>query len=221
MKKILSVVLASLLLFGVVSVCAGADGAQITAQSVSATPGQTVTVPVAIAGNPGFCYLKLGFSYDAAALELVRIDNGSVSSDAFEATEKAISWDTAENATGSGTLVTFTFKVKPDAALGDHAVTLNVIACYNYDEKTVAVSAEGFTITVKEDIVSDFMPGDVDMDKKVTASDARLALRRAVDLEDYAEGSPEFLACDVDKDGKVTASDARIILRVAVGLETL
>ncbi|MBQ6023211.1 MAG: dockerin type I repeat-containing protein [Clostridia bacterium] len=63
--------------------------------------------------------------------------------------------------------------------------------------------------------------GDIDNDNKITASDARLALRRAVDLEDYAEGSPEFLACDIDKDGKVTAGDARIILRIAVDLEKI
>ena len=63
--------------------------------------------------------------------------------------------------------------------------------------------------------------GDIDNDNKITASDARLALRRAVDLENYAEGSPEFLACDIDKDGKVTAGDARIILRIAVDLEKI
>ena len=63
--------------------------------------------------------------------------------------------------------------------------------------------------------------GDVDKDAKVTASDARLALRAAVGLETYASGSEEFVAADVDFDGKVTASDARLILRAAVGLEEL
>lgn len=71
--------------------------------------------------------------------------------------------------------------------------------------------------TVKEG--SGVMLGDVDKDTKITASDARLALRRAVDLETYPEGSYEFIACDVDKDGKVTANDARSILRAAVDLE--
>ena len=65
----------------------------------------------------------------------------------------------------------------------------------------------------------DVMPGDVDGDGRITAGDARLALRRAVDLETYAEGSKEFLACDVDKNGTVTAGDARMILRAAVDLE--
>jgi hypothetical protein len=63
--------------------------------------------------------------------------------------------------------------------------------------------------------------GDPDKDGAVTASDARLALRRAVDLETFPEGSPEYVACNVDGDAAVTASDARLILRVAVGLEEL
>ncbi|MCH5197742.1 MAG: leucine-rich repeat protein [Oscillospiraceae bacterium] len=76
-----------------------------------------------------------------------------------------------------------------------------------------------------KDVLSDkfvtYMPGDVDMDGKITASDARFALRRAVNLESFAEGSPEFKACDVDNDKKVTAGDARLILRAAVGLQKL
>ena len=63
--------------------------------------------------------------------------------------------------------------------------------------------------------------GDVNGDGKVTAADARLALRRAVGLETYEAGSVKFLACDVDGNGKVTAADARKILRAAVGLEKL
>ena len=63
------------------------------------------------------------------------------------------------------------------------------------------------------------MLGDVDGDKSITAADARLALRRAVELETYAPGSREYIACDVDKEGGVTAADARLILRAAVELE--
>ena len=61
--------------------------------------------------------------------------------------------------------------------------------------------------------------GDVDGDQSITAADARLALRRAVELETYEEGSVEYVACDVDKEGGVTAADARLILRAAVELE--
>ena len=63
--------------------------------------------------------------------------------------------------------------------------------------------------------------GDVDADGSVTAADARLALRRAVDLETFARGSAQYTAADADRDGTVTAADARLILRAAVGLENL
>lgn len=66
-----------------------------------------------------------------------------------------------------------------------------------------------------------YMPGDVDQNGKITAADARLALRKAVGLEKYAPGSAQFSACDVNGDGRVTAADARSILRAAVGLDTL
>ena len=63
--------------------------------------------------------------------------------------------------------------------------------------------------------------GDVDGKEGVTAADARLALRAAVGLEDYAAGSAEFIAADADRDGSIAAGDARLILRAAVGLELL
>ncbi len=59
--------------------------------------------------------------------------------------------------------------------------------------------------------------GDVDGDGSVTAADARLALRRAVELETFTE--EQFARADVDFDGQITAGDARHILRAAVELE--
>lgn len=61
------------------------------------------------------------------------------------------------------------------------------------------------------------MPGDVDGDKKITASDARITLRNAVGLEIL--DAQAIRSADADKDGKITAGDARLILRASVGLE--
>lgn len=61
--------------------------------------------------------------------------------------------------------------------------------------------------------------GDVDMDGKLTAADARLVLRRAARIITFTM-EQEALA-DVDDDGKITANDARLLLRVTSGLETL
>ena len=64
-----------------------------------------------------------------------------------------------------------------------------------------------------------YTPGDVDGDGKISSADARLALRRSVNLETFPEGSAQYLACDADGDGKVSSADARLILRASVGLE--
>ena len=77
---------------------------------------------------------------------------------------------------------------------------------------------EDRVIPVKENT---YLLGDVDQDGKITASDARLALRCSVGLEKYASDSAPFLAGDVDRDGRITAGDARTILRVSVHLESL
>ena len=63
--------------------------------------------------------------------------------------------------------------------------------------------------------------GDADGDGKISAADARLALRAAVELDPAIRGTAPFLAKDADGDGTVTAADARSILRAAVGLEVL
>ena len=63
------------------------------------------------------------------------------------------------------------------------------------------------------------IPGDVDGTGDFSAADARLALRKAVGLEAYADGSAQYLACDVDGAETVSAADARLILRAAVNLE--
>ena len=66
-----------------------------------------------------------------------------------------------------------------------------------------------------------YAKGDVSGDGEITAEDARLALRGAVGLENFAPGSKEYNAADVDGTEGLSAADARLILRAAVGLETL
>lgn len=59
--------------------------------------------------------------------------------------------------------------------------------------------------------------GDMSVDGQITAADARLALRFAVDLEYYTKAHLKI--GDTDSDGVISASDARMILRASVGLE--
>lgn len=61
--------------------------------------------------------------------------------------------------------------------------------------------------------------GDVDADGRITASDARLCLRAAADLETLTE--PQRIAADVNNNWDITSSDARKVLRAAAGLDIL
>ncbi len=61
--------------------------------------------------------------------------------------------------------------------------------------------------------------GDVNGDGKVTAADARWALRAAVELEILTKA--QAFRADADFDGEVTPADSRLILRSTVGLQDL
>ncbi len=66
-------------------------------------------------------------------------------------------------------------------------------------------------------VVTELLLGDVDLDGRLTAADARLVLRIAVRLEKV--GQMIITAADADLDADVTAADARLVLRAAVRLE--
>lgn len=63
------------------------------------------------------------------------------------------------------------------------------------------------------------LPGDINGDGKITASDARTILLACVSREPLPE-EWQRKAADIDFDGKITTEDARWILRTAVGYET-
>ena len=67
------------------------------------------------------------------------------------------------------------------------------------------------------DYVEPVTKGDVNGDGKITADDARTALRASAKLENLND--KEKSAADVNGDGKVTADDARSILRKSAKLE--
>lgn len=103
--------------------------------------------------------------------------------------------------------------------LGEWQVTVPATANAEGEETRVCTVCGATQVRPLPKTEAAFMLGDVDADEKITASDARLALRKAVALETFGPESREFRAADVDKDSKVTAADARLILRAAVDLE--
>lgn len=87
-------------------------------------------------------------------------------------------------------------------------------------EQTVQISLDGFTDSCTVYVTpGGYLPGDVNLDQKITAADARLILRCSVALENLTGAS--LLAADRTNDGKIEAADARSTLRAAVKLEPL
>lgn len=79
---------------------------------------------------------------------------------------------------------------------------------------TVNTDRTGIFVVVED---RSYCKGDVTGDALITASDARLALRKSAQLEELNE--TELSAADYNGDGTVTSADARLILRVSAGLE--
>lgn len=69
---------------------------------------------------------------------------------------------------------------------------------------------------VESEPVVEYRLGDVNFDGKITAADARLALRFSAKLQTPSEA--EFIVADVITNKVIEASDARLILRVAARL---
>ena len=79
----------------------------------------------------------------------------------------------------------------------------------------VDVDVEVSTDEAEDPVV--YRLGDVNFDGRITAADARLALRISAKLDIPTE--IEALAADANKDGVIHAADARKILRVSAKLE--
>ena len=82
------------------------------------------------------------------------------------------------------------------------------------DADTTVTEADGGTLTA----AARAQKGDSNCDGKVTAADARIALRCAAGLDTVDELFK--YAVDVNEDGRITASDARLILRVVAQFDT-
>jgi hypothetical protein len=139
---------------------------------------------------------------------------------------KALLWDEPFIA-GKTYYYRFNTDVKPGYKFNPMNISLNG-ALYdgngNYisaDSIKIENDPQGKLFTMGVKCAAAYLLGDVDADGKITAADARLALRAAVQLEPFwnQPDSARFLAADVTKDKKVSADDARHILRAAVALE--
>ena len=85
------------------------------------------------------------------------------------------------------------------------------------DESTTATPDEPTSEEASSEAPMPVKMGDLDGDGKITAVDARIALRISARLENPTKAQMEV--GDLNKDGKITADEARAILRFAARLD--
>ena len=141
-KRILSVLLALAVVFTMcITAAVAADkgsgsAATITVETVkkAVKVGDTVTLNVSIAGNPGFVAFDFTVEYDAAKLELAKTEKGIFSGELYGGDKKTnqvnFTGPLDKECTGDGVLFTLTFNAKTDCADGAQ-VTLNTTTFKN------------------------------------------------------------------------------------------
>ncbi len=135
LKRFLPFLLAVALMLGLmVPVASAADTTgQITVSEAAGKPGDTVTVTVNLAKNPGIIAAVLEVGYDESRLKLVAVKDGalladSTFSDSLARNPYVLSWNDAlssSNITTTGVLATLTFEILSDAKAGEAAVTVD------------------------------------------------------------------------------------------------
>ena len=99
---------------------------------VSATPGDTVTIPVTISDNTGFAGFTLCIDYNESVMTLTNISKGNLlnnsESGAFtkNVSGKTINWVDSANIMGDGELMKLTFTIDGNAAPGSYNVELSL-----------------------------------------------------------------------------------------------
>jgi len=151
MKRILSVILAVMMVAAMLSVCAFADDAAVWGD-VKHIPysdeDRSVTLDFFISGNPGIAGINMPMSYDT---EKLSFNYGDISSSLFSGYDCAtrVQLDSAKNVTENGTMFTLTFTVK-GGATGVADVSLSLNDAYDEARNPVSVSVSGGQIIIDE-----------------------------------------------------------------------
>ena len=229
MKKIISVILTAALIFALAATAMAAEIADCTvsADSVSAAAGGTVTVPVRVSGNRGFTNFGIALDYDREQLELLSIQTAegetpylcgttaAVNTQWTGTEEKTFGYVTAaleEAATADGILFTATFHVS-ETFSGTAAV--QPVVQYMRSNKRLLSVFDAIPVTVVSGTVSTVLVGDYDQNGTVNALDVMGLYRAVISGTDFSEEDLDRL--DVNRDGMINALDIMAIYGIVSG----
>ena len=207
---------------GVVSIAADENAPAILADTVSASAGDTVSVPLRIQNNPGIAALSLQISYDASKLKLLGAEDGKIlGSSVFLAGNDltqipyTLNWDdlSSENNTGNGIVAVLQFEVLAEEGDAEIAVTVNQRSTFNVDLEEVAFAAVNGKVRIRNS--GETVSGDMNGDGMLTMADTVLLARfTAEDDTLTAEQIAGILQAEPDRDssGIVNYTDVYALL---------
>ena len=168
--------------------------------ATTATPGDTVEIPIMITKNPGFAFIQLNI---VSELDYV-IENATSDFSMVEG-KSTIFYGTSDKV-GTFTLATLKLRI-PDAAKDGHKynISVNVIDCYNLEEQQLSCTGASGTINV-----SAVMMGDVTANGTVDGLDV-------IRLAKYLCGAEVSICAtgsDISKDGKINGIDLILLLKI-------
>lgn len=128
--KLAAVVVCALLLlqaafaFGIPAVAeTSGNTPTMTVGSVTAKPGETVTVPVTVTNNPGISAFTLSVDYDSSAMTLVGAKQGDALGGTYSFDQNCV-WIGSGNYTENGTILELSFTLS-EAARGELPVSVS------------------------------------------------------------------------------------------------
>ena len=228
MKKFIAVTLAVLLSLALPLGVMAAEltSCTVTADSVAGEPGETVTVAVKIADNPGFTNFAIALDYDREHLILKSIETQNGDDPYLCGSNVSINktWDENEKEYGfvvsasadpvkeNGILFTVTFEIAADF-VGEAQVTPAVK--YIRNNEAVFSIFEEIHATVTSGTVTSVLVGDVNGDGIIEYNDVMLAYKAFLG---EAELTPEQMAVvDNNRNGTVEEAEYQAIYQIYIG----
>lgn len=192
---------------------ASEETAKLTVDTVTAQPGQTVTLTLTLSGNPGITGLYFGFDYDK---NLLTLEDYSSSNEDFAQHdwtvgigqgEKAL-WLQPDETKAEGAILSLTFRVSQNAGIGEIPVALTEVSAVDAraDEVEITGISGGITVSLG-------LAGDVNGDGEVTNADL-IRLRRYLSGQSV---SAETGNADLNGDGKVNLKDLMLLQLLLTG----
>lgn len=189
----------------------------VTASTVTAEAGETVSIPLTIGNNPGFTNFSLQLEYDNTALELTQILPGAMCGNLVRVNQNVLVCARADVTEENGTLATAVFRVQEGAS---GKITVSGKATYFrraegsvFQDLSVTAVSGGVQLKseTEEKPEQTCVTGDVNGDGCINALDAALVYDYLAGCKNLNEQQRE--AADVDGNGIVDRSDAIWIYR--------